>query len=223
MAKKLIPGTRLHSHDSPVFKNSPVMAGMGYELVYEYIQRLYDLVWYCVKVKYNRTLVIRLDLHFPDTDSPHPMGGDNRALARFWDSLKAKLTARQKSFRNTSDLDYAWAREQYESVNPHYHLLILVDANVFRGVGRVNSKRRTIFKMVEEAWASALGYEVEDVSGLIERCETPEMKIHKDDGEKFAELLKMTSYLTKIYSKDLRSGMPQAFGRSHWYLAKPSG
>lgn len=141
----------------------------------------------------DKTMVVRFDLHFPqDQDAP----GDNKDISRTMAKLK------QKYKRGNTSPEYAWAREQEASHNPHYHCVLLVDAE------RVDTPA-AIFDDAEQLWGSTIGA---NRKGLLNDCfrgkkgERHENGIiidkHAPDGRKnFEKARHQISYLEKAAGK----------------------
>jgi len=89
----------------------------------------------------DRTMVVRFDLHYPqDMAAPH----DNTNISKAITKLK------QVYARNGAAPEYLWVREQKSSDNPHYHCILLVDADVV-------TSREQIFQDAERLWCSTIG------------------------------------------------------------------
>jgi len=99
----------------------------------------------------DKTMVLRFDLHYPqDRDAP----GDNKDISRAMAKLK------QKYKRDSTSPEYAWVREQKTSPNPHYHCVLLVDAE------QVNTPK-AVFEDAEQLWISTIGA---NRTGLLHDC-----------------------------------------------------
>ena len=141
----------------------------------------------------DKTMAVRFDLHYPqDENAP----GDNKDISRTMAKLK------QKYKRDNSSPEYAWAREQKTSDNPHYHCVLLVDAE------QVNTPD-PVFQDAEQLWGSTIGA---NRKGLLNDCfrgkngEPHENGIiidkHAPDGrENFEKVRHQISYLEKAAGK----------------------
>lgn len=101
--------------------------------------------------RFSRVLCIRMDVRFP-TNYPH--GGLNREIGDLTKRLRESL-----GFHGI-EVQYVWAREQNESDNPHYHLMVFVNGH------EVESPYR-IFSAAERLWGNIVGI---NAKGLIDHC-----------------------------------------------------
>lgn len=141
----------------------------------------------------GKTMVVRFDLHYPqDQDAP----GDNKDISRTMAKLK------QKYKRDNTSPEYAWAREQKASHNPHYHCVLLVDAK------RVGAPKQ-VFQDAEQLWGSTIGA---NRKGLLnDCCRGKDGKPHEngiiidkhapDGRENFEKAHHQISYLEKAVDK----------------------
>lgn len=111
---------------------------------------------------YNRVTAIRVDLRFPSSDILHL--SDSNAITRFFESLKSKIEADLKRKnkiwkRNHScPLFYVWVREFGEVNNKkHYHVLLLLNKDVYWGLGDFIKTEGTLYVFIQQAWCSAIG------------------------------------------------------------------
>ena len=101
-----------------------------------YMKRLEEITRYAMD-DYARILAFRVDLLLP-VDNSHK-GYDSAVITRFIASLKAQIAAYLQRRRRDGKrvypckLRYAWVREFGElNGNKHYHMLLLVNREVFR-------------------------------------------------------------------------------------------
>lgn len=154
----------------------------------------------------DKTMPVRFDLHYPqDQEAP----GDNKDISR----TMAKLS--QKYKRGDTSPEYAWVREQKKNRNPHYHCVLLVDAE------RVNTPKQ-VFQDAEQLWGSTIGA---NRKGLLNDCfqgknrEPHENGIiidkHAPDGRKnFEKARHQISYLEKAADKGPTKDGLRNFGTS---------
>lgn len=162
--------------------------------------------------KHPRLFIIRIDLRFP---SNIQCKKDPRVISRFFDALKAKLTAHEKRRKKQSKriyphgLEYIWVREKGpKSRNLHYHCTLLFNKDAFFTLGQFNSVGCNLYTIISTAWYSAIGNK-EIKSGLVHAC-TFERKYlcknHESFHEDYHKWLQFLSYLAKDYSKPYKDG-----------------
>lgn len=93
----------------------------------------------------KRILGIRTDSRFAQSHVPGEpdlpicfQRDDERAITRFYESLKSQLRADHNRSRrpgNPTIPSYGWCRERDTSVHPHYHLMLLFNADVYGYLG----------------------------------------------------------------------------------------
>lgn len=129
-----------------------------------YLKRLEEITHYAMD-DYARVLAFRVDLLLP-ADNRHK-GHDSSVITRFIASLKAQTAAYLKRRKKEGKriypckLIYVWVREfGEEKGNKHYHMLLLVNREVFRNTAltmdRSAQYRGLLVGMVARAWAVAL-------------------------------------------------------------------
>jgi hypothetical protein len=133
----------------------------------------------------------------------------NEVISRFIESFKAKIEhnrirARERNqYAHDCKVRYVWAREVTQ--RPHYHLLIMLNRDAFYTVGRLGSQVPNMISRMEEAWASALGVSVEQVSGLVHRSGQGEYRVDRcvreGDVDVLPQLFHRASYLCKAATK----------------------
>lgn len=109
-----------------------------------------------------RTLALRVDLHFPDTEERHA-ATDNPVITRFMASLRAQLDAHAQRKRQAgsrvhrTDLRYIWAREfDWFGVKPHYHVVLLLNHDAYNTPGDYQSDGTNLATTIMAAWYRAL-------------------------------------------------------------------
>ncbi|AKH63398.1 MULTISPECIES: inovirus Gp2 family protein [Photorhabdus] len=129
-----------------------------------YMKRLEEITRYAME-DYARVLAFRVDLRLP-VDNQHK-GYDSTVITRFIASLKAQIAAYLNKRRREGKriypckLRYVWVKEfGEEKGNKHYHMLLLVNREVFRNTAltmdRSAQYRGLLVGMVARAWAVAL-------------------------------------------------------------------
>ncbi len=174
--------------------------------------------------RYARACMFRFDLRLPEQpDCPdYPSEYDTDVISKVIQSLRAKSHARCKrkqkdrSLRHFTDIYFVWAKEINKSNQPHYHVALFVNKDVYRGFGDYQSDKDSMGSMIIEAYASALKRPVEEVSTLVhfavgkkksERTETddpPVLYLDRNSEEfdaQFNRVFTRVSYLCKLETK----------------------
>lgn len=209
--------TNLHIHTDNLFEGLPVMVEKG-PFVTEYLAALKRTVDNTLN-QYPRLLGFRIDLRLPiGTDLPD-YAYTNQVISRFIESFKAKiehnrLRARERyPYAHGSRVRYVWAREEGARQRPHYHVLILLNRDAFYTVGKLQSDNANMISRLQEAWASALGLQIDQVAGLVEIPGNPMYRVDRGSYEALSDLFQRASYLCKVASKAYGDGQ-HGFGCS---------
>ncbi|EKK9986400.1 inovirus Gp2 family protein [Vibrio parahaemolyticus] len=157
--------------------------------------------------QYPRTLLMRFDLHYPDGYSNANVTG--KQITKFRESFKAIMCAylKRKSHNRHSDPRFIWCREIVTSAYPHYHVAVLLNGDVFKGVGPYDDiKGEYISGMIAKAWASATGLSVEQASRAIYFPNNGTYEINRRDNtetfyNQYNQAFYRVSYLAKLESK----------------------
>lgn len=187
-----------------------------------YLQRLGDVLQ-SAQEEYPRTLAIRIDLRLSpewiteDSVCCNPnMSGD--LLSRFISSLKAKIAHYQYRLKRSGKrahpcrLRYFWVREIDTVVYPHYHVVLFLNKDLFRGLGSAENPQ-SLWRMIQGAWMSALDLrDYDEYRPLVEFPDNPVYVLDinaSDYSEHYKRLVFRLSYLakqrTKAYSSRERS------------------
>lgn len=161
--------------------------------------------------KYSKSYYVRLDFTFPDKEEIDI--GDSEANILFLDFLDVfRRGYTLKRIRT----DYFWVREQSSTGNPHYHLVFVIDGNIFQSSEKV-------FERAKKVWARKLG--LVSGAGYVNRSNLKVRKIirqytwQESSNPYFYETLHQAlSYLAKVYSKDTPKGLNE-YGNSR--ITKP--
>lgn len=164
----------------------------------------------------QRVCVIRFDLHLPDSYIDN-----SSVISRFTSSLKAQLEASYQQRLRTnpkahhSKLGYIWTREYGINNKPHYHLVILLNADAYGTLGTIpllntiNSQQFTADNMacrIMKAWASALQVNIIDAYKLVHFPEKCNYRIGIFQGvldiAGFENMFHRMSYLAKANTKE---------------------
>lgn len=180
--------------------------------------------------QHNRILAIRTDTRFAQSYVPGEpdlpicfQRDDALAITRFFESLKSQLRAdhhRSKRPGNPTFPSYGWCRERDASVHPHYHLMLLFNADVYGYLGNYQElNAKNMATRIQKAWCSAVGLAHEDYATLTE---FPPNSVYRfsifdalDRNPVYWDFLIRLAYLAKTRTKDVRSGY-RNFGTSQY-------
>ncbi|MFL3533071.1 inovirus Gp2 family protein [Citrobacter portucalensis] len=178
--------------------------------------------------QYNRILAIRTDLRFAQSHvAEEPdlpicfQRDDERAITRFYESLKSQLRADHNRSRrpgNPTLPSYGWCRERDTSVHPHYHLMLLFNADVYGYLGNYQElNAKNMATRIQKAWCSAIGLAHEDYFTLAEFPPNAVYRFSRldalDRNPVYWNFLIRLAYLAKTRTKDVHSGY-RNFGTS---------
>jgi len=188
------------------------MVSKGY-LVKEYLDRFYRVVERSL-ADYSRVTAVRFDLNFPRCYSTLDERYGNEFISRFIDNLQKKVSRNRKWASEAYDrahqtrVRYAWAREWGgNSLRPHYHVIILVNGDAYRSLGRYQTDNENMRNRIQSSWASALGFEdVVDVRGLVNFCENGVFHVKRGDIGALGDLMFAASYMMKEATKRFGEG-----------------
>lgn len=187
--------------------------------VTSYREKILNVINNAVTEHY-RTLALRVDLHDPaildhgDTLSCFA-NFDPGTMARFTNSLKAKLIADEKRkrqegkriYRNT--LRYAWVREFTQNGKRHFHVFLFLNKDAYYHLGDFNMDEDTLRTMITSAWCSALTLTHEEGLHLVQYPANGKYILNRDDilNDIYpGDLLNRIDYLTKVKSKVFGDG-----------------
>jgi hypothetical protein len=159
---------------------------------------------------YSRVYGVRVDLKFPEGE----FYTTNEVITKFGASLQAQVNADQNAKRSRGirvhgcKVRLAWAREIDQSVNPHFHLLILFNYNAYNTIGNINNDGDNLAFRIRNAWASALGCPFEKAKKGVHFPRNRNYFISKGPtlrGDVEA-IFYRASYMAKRRSKDFTDG-----------------
>lgn len=183
---------------------------------------------YSTLEQYHRILAIRTDPRFALSHVPGEpdlplcfQRDDTQAITRFFDSLKSQLRADHNRSRRAGDTtfpSYGWCRERDTSEHPHYHLMLLFNADVYGYLGNYQElNAKNMATRIQKAWCSAVGLAHEDYATLTE---FPPNAVYRfsifdalDRNQVYWSFLIRLAYLAKTRTKDIHSGY-RNFGTS---------
>ncbi|HHA1901828.1 MULTISPECIES: inovirus Gp2 family protein [Enterobacteriaceae] len=178
--------------------------------------------------QHNRILGIRTDTrlalsHVPgEPDLPICFQRDDaQAITRCFESLKSQLRADHNRSRRPGDPtlpSYGWCRERDTSVHPHYHLVLLFNADVYGYLGNYQDPDAdNMATRIQKAWCSALGLDYPDYATLAEFPPNAVYRFSRldalDRNPVYWNFLVRLAYLAKTRTKDVHSGY-RNFGTS---------
>lgn len=162
--------------------------------------------------KHPRLFINRIDLRFPIEEE---CAVDSKVITRFFDSLKAKLKARENKIKRKGGrvykhgLVYAWVREVGpESNKVHYHTVLIFNKDAFYTLGKFDISQDSLYSMIISAWNSALKLN-KPINGLVHCCHVEDSYLDKnraDYQDKYDAWVSYLSYLAKDYSKPYGDG-----------------
>lgn len=174
-----------------------------------HMQRLKALLDYALS-EYSRVLAFMVGLNLPST-GVH-CGDDPEAITRFILSVNAQFKAYMKRRKKAGKrvypckLLYAWVREfGGENGNKHYHVLMLVNREVFSKTmldfGSEREMKGLLTRIIYRAWLRALRYR--GIKRVPVRLPTTayELNRHSFDQNYYKTALGHFSYLAKEYTK----------------------
>lgn len=178
--------------------------------------------------QHNRILAIRTDTRFALSHVPREpdlpicfQREDAQAITRFFESLKSQLRVDHNRSKRPGDptfLSYGWCRERYTSEHPHYHLMLLFNADVYGYLGNYQElNAKNMATRIQKAWCSALGLAHEDYATLAEFPPNAVYRFSRfdalDRNPVYWNFLIRLAYFAKTRTKDVHSGY-RNFGTS---------
>lgn len=209
--------TNLHIYADSLFEGFPIMIDKG-PFVTEYLAALKRTVEHALN-QYPRLLAFRIDLRLPIGIDLPDYAYTNQVISRFIESFKAKVehnrlkACERNPYAHGSKVRYVWAREEGTRQRPHYHVLILLNRDAFYTLGKLQSDNPNMISRLQEAWASALGLQVDQVTGLVEIPSNATYRVDREDSGALSDLFHRASYLCKVASKAYGNGQ-HGFGCS---------
>lgn len=209
--------TNLQLHCEDTYQGLPVQTKHG-PLITEYLDILHSTMEKALN-EHPRTFAFRIDLRFPEKLGAFDFIASNTMMERFFASFKAKvrhnraIAKKKNSHAHNTTVRYVWAREIGRGSRPHFHLVIFLNNDAFFSLGNFESKQKNIFHRLQEAWASALRLDEDQVIGLVEIPNNPCYYVKFDDLESIDDLFFRASYLCKSATKSYGNGC-HGFGSS---------
>lgn len=158
----------------------------------------------------SRIFAVRIDLHFPVNGNMECENNSNAYISNYISFLQWELEVANTKY--PPKLRYVWCREQVDSIYPHYHLLLLLNGQAYRSLGRFNYELDNLFHRLVRAWSAAIGWPVERTYGLVNVAKDYESgrpytwDFKRDDQAAFENLFYGASYMCKAYTKPIGKG-----------------
>jgi plasmid rolling circle replication initiator protein Rep len=107
---------------------------------------------------------------------------------------------------HATDVDFIWVKEQNDSHNHHYHVVVFLNNDTYPNLGNFNNHRGNLSSRISQAWASALKVDYIDVVrlGLVHFCKNGCYWLDKNSASyntNKSELFFRISYLAKLHTK----------------------
>ena len=174
---------------------------------------------------HKRIIAIRVDARYPGGKQERIFnrGYSDSDISRFIASLKAKLDAdlvrKEKAWGRSlkNHLSYVWAREiGPRSQKPHYHLLLLMNKDVYHCLGDYQATEGTLASLISSAWCSALDLPAWQFGNLVSFPPSPVSYLDINSAafeQQVFTALNRAAYLCKFETKQAEAGY-RAFGTS---------
>lgn len=167
---------------------------------------------------YPRILAVRFDLRLPETNQDDYLDRDlpdsfnrDKLIPKFIESLKSKIKYDLKRKNKKWDrkfkcqLRYVWCREKESSNNEHYHVMIIVNKDVYRSIGEYHHNG-SLSSMIVSAWESSLSLDYNQVKRLVYFPSNCAYVVNYRDSkyeEQYDDLFYRVSYLAKTRTKNI--------------------
>lgn len=188
------------------YRGLPVIGYRG-PLVEGYLEKIHQTIESSLN-QYPRVFATRFDLMIPK--DMHNFSSS--IISRFLDYLKAIIGLHLKSLGMKSEKcqpRIVWAKERNHSMNSHYHVLLLLNRDVFHTSGRLGSENLNLISRIESSWAKALSLSFGEVQGLVNFPRNRDYKLDRNSPDfyvQLADLFYRASYLAKEESKAYEDG-----------------
>jgi hypothetical protein len=198
------PNLTLFTHSS--FRGLPVQASDNYPCVQEYLESAWQVLARA-KQEYNRIYAVRIELLYPASIQ---VAGteDNQVMERFKKALESRIQWRSNMQGlagkrvHPCRVRMIWAREQNESLNPHYHAVLLLNRDRYFRLGQYNQDADNLYAMVCAAWSSAIARQTGNIEGVVHVPDNAGYYLLSRDGYAAEpKLFKRISYLCKVSTK----------------------
>ena len=159
--------------------------------------------------QHSRVLVKRIDIRLPDDmppeESKKALSDVNAEIMRNFNRSRTRGVDKP---RPSLDAEYMMTIERNESDRPHGHVSVLFNGNVVENGYHPMQEMKTI---VERKLGNA---------ALLHECRNGEFMLHRGNEEEKAEVVRATSYMAKVKTKENNRG--REVMRSHLKRKKVS-
>lgn len=202
--------TKLRLHYDISYNKYDVQQHNSAPLITQYLERT-EQVFFNALNQYNRVLAFRIDLRFPEWMPSYVAQQDNHVINAFLKRLQRSLDQAETKYR--SIVRFTWAREQDQSDKPHYHVLLLINYDMYNSLGALFSSHsgsyegKGLYHQIVRAWGHAMGVESVQCKGLVNVTEDYNTKkpwiacLSRFDQQGLSDAFYRASYLCKAYSK----------------------
>ncbi|WDZ72732.1 inovirus-type Gp2 protein [Vibrio harveyi] len=147
--------------------------------------------------------MLRVDLRYPQGFSSEKVS--SKQITKFQESFKAMMCAylKRKTHNRHSKPRFIWCKEYVTSENPHYHVAVLLNGDVFQRMGPYDDVTgEYVSGMIAKAWASATGLSVEQASRAIYFAKSGTCEINKRcDKELYENQYNQAFYRVSYFAK----------------------
>ncbi|MEC8328124.1 MAG: inovirus Gp2 family protein [Pseudomonadota bacterium] len=195
----------------------------NYPVVVDYLNKTKQVLDNALN-DFSRTLVINFGLHFPLAWEGSCVHADvmNQSISRFFkyfdrevDKVLAERLKQHKRV-HSNRIRYVWARERSNSLNPHYHVAIFLNADCFRGKGSYDLTSNSIASCIQIAWHKAIGLDEFIQYGLVHFPENGDYRVDSNSESyihQCDDVINRLSYYCKFTTKEFSSTF-RCFGYS---------
>jgi len=179
----------------------------NHDLIEHYLDKI-DNVFGNALAEHPRTCAIRVDLRLPDEHN----GYSTNIISKFIDSIKAQISAdlnkkvRSGGRNRNCSVRYVWVKERDTSMNSHYHLVLLLNSDVYNCLGSITAKSGNMSSRIKKAWSSALGIDYDSFAGLVHFPKKCVYKINVNSSSfenDLDDLFHRVSYFAKTNTKEV--------------------
>lgn len=195
----------------------------NYPMVVDYLNKTKQVLDNALN-EFSRTLVINFGLHFPLAWESSSVHADvmNQSISRFFKYFDRELDKvlaerlRQGKRVHPNRIRYVWTRERANSLNPHYHAAIFLNADCFRGKGSYDLTSNSIASCIQIAWQKAIGLDEFIQYGLVHFPENSEYRLDLNSvsySQQYGDVINRLSYYCKLTTKEFSPAF-RSFGYS---------
>lgn len=203
-------------HKQSTYLNLPVMTHRG-NLDIDYLNSINTVIEQALD-QYRRVFAFRIDLRFPTSSYSAKTRVMSNFIASLNEQIIADLKRKQKhgGRNNTCTLRYVWAKERNKSLSNHYHVLLLLNKDVYHCLGYYKVRTGNLASRIMKAWGTAIGLSIEESADLVHFPKNPIYYLDSNKAtfhDQLAELFYRASYLAKVETKEYGT-KERSFGRS---------